>query len=1150
MPPSHNWTARLWTGITSELNFFRIHLIYFTVTPLIFSGIFYASNGEYHIAYIDALFNCFSSMCVCGLATINLSSLTPWQQVILLLQMQIGHPIFVSWFMVLVRRYYFANSTLRGRDEEQSHQPQKQQDRRPWSDRMAALFRPGRRIQISVVADDSSDGSSSERANKRGIIRKLRPDMIRRMDDAPKLVNPSGWVTSGKAPMRNVEMSAAGAGADERAGSAYNPHGHEELKPSSESLESSEPSTLGGEGRRRRRLSDPGISSRPVTPTNPIHRYETITSANDNQRGFPRHQTIEFAPDLQRPRGRPEQPVISEDEPGMPPGDAGYPQSSDLSKLSIFFYRMTVVLIFPGLTGSIRRASLGPHLTIHTQNTIHSTHTHRTHRTDERSAKLRDFGGFPMPHRLISSAVNKVFPKFKRRLTRTVTIPATQSLVSTRAGLHAPPHAHAKAVPYISFNAIVGRNSAFHLLTHEQLEELGGVEYRALNALLWLVAGYFVGLQLICLTIIGPYISTSRWSSAFEVPNLVRPLASGWFALFQVSSAFTNTGSSLVDQSMVPFQQAYVMVVFMILLILGGNCAYPIFWFTTKLVPRNSRLNETLHFLLDHPRRCYTYLFPSHQTWFLLTIVFFLTSIDWFFFMLLDIGNTIIEQIPLNTRFASGLFQAVAVRAAGFAIVPMNNVAPAVKVLYLVMMYISIYPIALSVRSTNVYEEQSLGVFPQDEEDPDEKFESTGPNRISVWSRYLTMHIRRQLAFDMWWLAIAVFLICIIERHQINNPDNNTWFNIFNIMFEVVSAYGTVGLSLGISDQNYSLCGAFTPLSKLVICAVILRGRHRGLPVAIDRAILLPSDLEHTDEDEVPLETSHHTQTSQGVGTSYNPHPSQGADEGSEAHVQRRAARRTGTLSSGSNHEPPTMLEYDELLRLTLLRLAVLMLQDSIDSPVSRWLVELYPRLYGQSEHKIDTHILLLIYDTMMYNTTIYQNDVPFEMDLCNLLQTMKLENPEAISPVRLQGASKHPNFALPNAQDDPMDEVNYHSDGGSEYSSSSSSSNASHTVSKEAATNTTPILVGQSEPCGCSFLQTIRSQLDSYPTTSGEYLDAIFVHREMFSSFPGAHRECARAFTDLAYSIEQRAWRADREADLDAVVAFRHEAWMIASTM
>ena len=42
-------------------------------------------------------------------------------------------------------------------------------------------------------------------------------------------------------------------------------------------------------------------------------------------------------------------------------------------------------------------------------------------------------------------------------------------------------------VPYVSFDAVVGHNSSFESLTEEQLEELGGVEFRALNALLWIV---------------------------------------------------------------------------------------------------------------------------------------------------------------------------------------------------------------------------------------------------------------------------------------------------------------------------------------------------------------------------------------------------------------------------------------------------------------------------------------------------------------------------------------------------------------------------------------------------------------------------------------------------------------------------------------
>lgn len=42
-------------------------------------------------------------------------------------------------------------------------------------------------------------------------------------------------------------------------------------------------------------------------------------------------------------------------------------------------------------------------------------------------------------------------------------------------------------VPYLSFPTIVGRNSVFHGLTEDQLEELGGIEFRALNMLMWAV---------------------------------------------------------------------------------------------------------------------------------------------------------------------------------------------------------------------------------------------------------------------------------------------------------------------------------------------------------------------------------------------------------------------------------------------------------------------------------------------------------------------------------------------------------------------------------------------------------------------------------------------------------------------------------------
>jgi hypothetical protein len=59
-----------------------------------------------------------------------------------------------------------------------------------------------------------------------------------------------------------------------------------------------------------------------------------------------------------------------------------------------------------------------------------------------------------------------------------------------------------------------------------------------------------------------------------------------------------------------------------------------------------------------------------------------------------------------------------------------------------------------------------------------------------------------------------------------------------------------VGLSLGHPTVMTSLCGKFTTFSKVVICAMMIRGRHRGLPYAVDRAVTLTGDLEREEGEE------------------------------------------------------------------------------------------------------------------------------------------------------------------------------------------------------------------------------------------------------------------------------------------------------------
>ena len=61
----------------------------------------------------------------------------------------------------------------------------------------------------------------------------------------------------------------------------------------------------------------------------------------------------------------------------------------------------------------------------------------------------------------------------------------------------------ARPVPYLRFNARVGHNLRFIGLSDDDYQELGGVEYRALTALLWIVSG--VSAFLLLHTKIGAY---------------------------------------------------------------------------------------------------------------------------------------------------------------------------------------------------------------------------------------------------------------------------------------------------------------------------------------------------------------------------------------------------------------------------------------------------------------------------------------------------------------------------------------------------------------------------------------------------------------------------------------------------------------------
>ncbi|KAB5566994.1 cation transport protein-domain-containing protein [Coniochaeta sp. 2T2.1] len=757
-------------SVLPPLNFITLHYAYFTVVPLIASVIFWGSSHPARsISYVDSLFLVVSAMTEAGLNTVNLSTMTTWQQVILFLLIMFGSTIWVSIATVLARKHVFEQ---RFKDIALSNRFHRPGSSLSFGLPLMQRFSTFRRVRSTTAgnADLPLPGTGSRAAP-------LPPSPV--LDVRERLgPRPAAW--------RANSSPAAG-------------HDGVELQ------------------------NTPGIKD-----------------------------DIEVIPDAST---------------GSQPGHIAFVES-------------------PRPNAAAAAA------------TSHGITTATSHVSDHQNQ--------PSRRHYATAADGQDGHRLEEK----------DSHFDMR---HFLAHRHA------------GRNAQFHDLTAEERDHLGGCEYRALKILAIIVPSYFFLWQLLGCLALGAWINNNLPGPALQ--NGMKPW---WLGIFNGVSAFNNSGMSLLDANMIPFEEAYFVLITMGLMILAGNTAYPIFLRmimagALKMLQWTTKENDyyelkaTFQFILKYPRRVYTNLFPARPTWWLLFMLVALNSVDWAAFELLNIGNPVIEDIPKGARVLDGLFQALAVRSGGFYVVPISSVYIGLQVLYVIMMYISVYPVVITMRNSNVYEERSLGIYsdvapsdsssdsdveaPTPDPDLDLRLRATQSDvlpdepgdippisprppprpltrrlssipaaelgravrrQLTRWhgvgvppppsrdgqksggaeSRisFISQQIHGQLAHDIWWLVVAVLVITTIETSHFNSDP--VVYSVFNVIFEVVSAYGCVGISVGLPSEAYSFAGGWHTPSKLVLCLVMLRGRHRGLPVALDRAVRLPGEQLHRDEDE------------------------------------------------------------------------------------------------------------------------------------------------------------------------------------------------------------------------------------------------------------------------------------------------------------
>ncbi|CAK7345795.1 unnamed protein product [Dovyalis caffra] len=155
------------------------------------------------------------------------------------------------------------------------------------------------------------------------------------------------------------------------------------------------------------------------------------------------------------------------------------------------------------------------------------------------------------------------------------------------------------------------------------------------------------------------------------------------------------------------------------------------------------------------------------------------------------------------------LFQTTNTRYAGESIVDLSTISSALLVLFVVMMYLPPYTCFLPITDG--------------EEICEEKRNKKGKLLENI------------LFSPLSYLAIFTILICITERQKLKKDPLN--FNVWNILVEVVSAYGSVGFTTGYScdrqiqpnnnceNKFYGFSGKWSDEGKIILIVVMFFGR-------------------------------------------------------------------------------------------------------------------------------------------------------------------------------------------------------------------------------------------------------------------------------------------------------------------------------------
>ncbi len=284
------------------------------------------------------------------------------------------------------------------------------------------------------------------------------------------------------------------------------------------------------------------------------------------------------------------------------------------------------------------------------------------------------------------------------------------------------------------------------------------------------------------------------------------PLKALWWCIFHSVSAFCHAGFSLEPDSLVRWvSNPWVNVVFMVLITLGA-LGFPVL---ENMVPSRDDLSN--HAGGPRLRGLFTRIWRRYhlQTKVVLWVTLLLNLIGMVIYLYYEYSASL-AGLSLFDKVVASLFQSVTLRSAGFNTVNIGALTAPTIVMAVVFMFIGSAPASTGggVRITTM----TVAIMAV-------RTMLLGREDVELYGRRLpTAIVYRAIAIVI--VAVGVVAISLMLVMGTQN------FSFEETLFETVSAFGTVGLSMGIT-------GELTTSGKWLMTFLMYFGRVGPLTLAL-----------------------------------------------------------------------------------------------------------------------------------------------------------------------------------------------------------------------------------------------------------------------------------------------------------------------------